>query len=352
VPDGAGGLSAPSASKKPAQRLRWWIHRLTLLVATGLLCWIAFEWVGGLVLQHHFARKYSLTVDHRLVPYSRPDINGDGIRCHFEADDFDSASTNIVFLGDSFTYGAHLDGESQAFPAGVARILDPDGQRIRSINFGWPSSSPLLSMRLLADIGHKYKPDMVVMSLDLTDFYDEHKYIRMIRFPRLSPTAFLLREAGLSWLIADWVGWSELRGDHHELPFPNTFYIVRQPLAESRPYLHEIETNLRRIEDHTRGVLEAKFVLVLLPRAFQYTDAEAPHDPHRNLYPPLGPYVLEPNRWFDEFCAETGFTCFSLLDDFRNSPVFPTCFENDPHWNVAGHQVAAEALAEDLRDLF
>jgi hypothetical protein len=191
-------------------------------------------------------------------------------------------------------------------------------------------------MRLLADIGHKYKPDMVVMSLDLTDFYDEHKYIRMIRFPRLSPTAFLLREAGLSWLIADWVGWSELRGDHHELPFPNTFYIVRQPLAESRPYLHEIETNLRRIEDHTRGVLEAKFVLVLLPRAFQYTDAEAPHDPHRNLYPPLGPYVLEPNRWFDEFCAETGFTCFSLLDDFRNSPVFPTCFENDPHWNVPG----------------
>jgi hypothetical protein len=122
VPDGAGGLSAPSASKKPAQRLRWWIHRLTLLVATGLLCWIAFEWVGGLVLQHHFARKYSLTVDHRLVPYSRPDINGDGIRCHFEADDFDSASTNIVFLGDSFTYGAHLDDESQAFPPGVARI--------------------------------------------------------------------------------------------------------------------------------------------------------------------------------------------------------------------------------------
>ena len=40
----------------------------------------------------------------------------------------------------------------------------------------WVSSSPLLNLRLLRDVGHKYRPDLVVYSLDMTDFRDDLHY--------------------------------------------------------------------------------------------------------------------------------------------------------------------------------
>jgi hypothetical protein len=34
----------------------------------------------------------------------------------------------------------------------------------------------------------------------------------------------------------------------------------------------------------------------------------------------------------------------SLLDNFENTTVFPTCSCDDPHWNEQGAAIAAEAI--------
>jgi hypothetical protein len=54
--------------------------------------------------------------------------------------------------------------------------------------------------------------------------------------------------------------------------------------------------------------------------------------------------VLEPTRYFDEQFGHREFPYLSLLPAFQAATVFPTTFEDDPHWTDAGTQVAADAV--------
>ena len=120
-------------------------------------------------------------VDHRLQPNRKQKINSDGIRSAVEAEHFQENHHNIVFLGDSFVFGWKLPIEDTvpALLQKKARESMPDRQ-VNVANFGWASSSPLLSYRLLRDIGHKYKPDVVILAVDMTDFHDDIKYARLL----------------------------------------------------------------------------------------------------------------------------------------------------------------------------
>lgn len=95
-------------------------------------------------------------IDHRMEPNGKA-INSDGIRYPLEADMVRTDDVNVLFLGDSFVYGFGL-APHKALPVvleGMAREKLPD-RRINIINFGWTSSSPYLSLRLLRDIGARY----------------------------------------------------------------------------------------------------------------------------------------------------------------------------------------------------
>lgn len=59
----------------------------------------------------------------------------------------------------------------------------------------------------------------------------------------------------------------------------------------------------------------------------------------------------EPFRFFDEVRPSKPYPIYSLLEDFRANTEFPTCFEDDPHWNATGHRVAARALMRYLEPI-
>jgi hypothetical protein len=150
-------------------------------VAFSFIAVATFEALGQLVI---FRDKLYFVndVDHRMKPHHRLDINSDGIRCTLEADQFREQDLNIIMLGDSFIYGYDLNYED-TIPSQMqvlARNNHP-GQHINIVNFAWVSSSPLLSYRLLKDIGDKYQPDLVILGLDMTDFHDDIKYSQLIR---------------------------------------------------------------------------------------------------------------------------------------------------------------------------
>jgi hypothetical protein len=84
--------------------------------------------------------------------------------------------------------------------------------------------------------------------------------------------------------------------------------------------------------------------LFVFPRTYQYSNRESPRNWEASEYEPLGPHSEEPFRYFDELRRRAPYPIHSLLDDFRKTQVFPTAFDHDPHWNVAGAQVAADAL--------
>jgi len=276
--------------------------------------------------------------------------NSDSLRCQSQPEEFRAEDTNIIFLGDSFTFGMNLDPD-QCFPQLVEDQLEARDtkQRVRVANFAWTSSSPLLSWRRLVDIGEKYHPDLVALCVDMTDIRDDIRW------------KALLEQDGVYGLVAhipitmralEFTSPSAyaalLRRLNPEMPI-EPFFMSEAPLEETRPFFAEITKNINRIEawcdDHG-----AKFVVIVLPRTYQCNEFESPKNWEADRYTTLGPYSLEPFRFFDELQPDVNYPIHSLLETFQTTEVFPTSFEDDPHWNPEGAQVAADAVYDIVVD--
>jgi len=104
--------------------------------------------------------------------------------------------------------------------------------------------------------------------------------------------------------------------------------------------LHDLEDEAIR--------LGAGFAVVVLARYQQYNPEECPGDWETPQEARYSPHALEPIRYFEERADEAAFPIRCLADDFRDSGVFPTTFEDDPHYNEAGHRIAGQAIARYL----
>ncbi len=321
---------------------------LELFVAPGLAPWLGL---------HHCV--LARDPDHRpMAMAGEAGWNSDALVGTPESDAFKPEAMNLLFLGDSFTMGLLLPHpETEAFPSLVASELEaafPD-LTLNVANFGWVSASPLLELRRLTEIGGRYHPDLVVLCLDMTDPHDDIKYANLFErrglagfYDRLPVTIELLdRFAPVLFqrLYDATTGGSLPR---------HRFFHCTMPLEQSRPFLEPVAASIGRIEARSHE-LGAGFVVFVLPRHWQYGDRECPDDWEleslggRDLV--LGPFVREPFRYFEELGLAGGSPVCSLLEDFERCGVSPHCFRGDPHWNEAGHRVAAAAIARRLQPL-
>ena len=318
----------------------------TMAMAAAIELLVAPFLIVPLGLHNYY---FVLDVDHRFPGHNAGlNTNADGIRTPREASAFRAADLNILFLGDSYTYGLGVTGE-EAFPAVTAGILRERLGRndVEAANFGWPSSSPLLAARQFEDIGARYHPDVVLFAFDMTDFHDDLMYQRMLDRHGLYwwydkiPITLRTLEKRAPDLFARLYA-SANRG----LP-RRRFFATELPLDSTRHLLGPVVKNLERIARDARD-MGAEFAVLLLPRSFQYSDQESPDNWEKAEYTVLGPYSREPFRWFDSIEGELSFPVVSLLPAFEHTTVFPTCLLDDPHWNADGHRVAAEAIADWL----
>lgn len=283
--------------------------------------------------------------DHRMKPFSEKDINEDGIR--FRGDSKTVAGKqNIIFLGDSFTYGYRLSYKD-TIPQQFERTHNlKNADAITAINFGWISSSPYLSNRLLGDIGKKYHPQTVFLLLDMTDIWDDNLYSQLLSG---SMTVFFGKYLPISTILV-------YQTINHIPPLYekvygqpiNRFFHSAQPLAETEYLFARTTQTINEIAAYSRNTLHANFVLVVLPRNYQYSDREAPQAPDRYdnnfRYQDRGPYVEEPFRYFAQMQETADYPVILLLDDFKHSGIFPTTFDNDSHYNAQGARFAANAI--------
>lgn len=342
---------------------------LAALATVCLVFFVVLPQVFEEVLISRIAATYELNVDHRLRPDGE-EINSDSARFRGEAEELSDDDFVILFLGDSFTFGFSLrydDAYPYRFEA-LARGLDCAAP-IRSVNMGWTSASPLLGLRLLRQVGAKYRPDLVVYNLDMTDFHDDLRYEHRLReqddfefdtsamAERLIATQMPWASFATPWLrtVTDRLRWVD-RGRREALletlAVPGKeerYFIVRRPLEESIPAIEVgVMQNLDDMYWFSRDVLEAEMALVVYPRAFQYSRRESPRSWERG-YEVLGPYVKEPFRYFEEVGDALPYPVFSLLADFEASEEFPLYFGNDPHWTQRGADFAARAVLAKLR---
>ncbi len=322
---------------------------LSLLSISFMISVATFEIIGRRFFFDHELYLVD-NVDHRNKPNGQ-DINSDGIRSQFESEHFEKEDFNILFLGDSFVYGWKLPEAEKAFPQQFERIssrFHPEKQ-INVANFGWVSSSPLLSYRLLKESGHKYNPDIILYCLDMSDFHDDIKYAKLFerkgiyRLLSLTPVSIITIRKALRNLPV-------LNPLHEEIfGFPaDRFFVTANDLSKTEHWFSYLRNNIGNINKYCKEELKAKFVLIILPRSYQYSDRECPNNWEKNAYTPLGKYVLEPFKYFEKIREDVDYPIYSLLSNFQNTEVFPTCFDHDPHWNEDGNRVAAEAIYQIL----
>lgn len=289
--------------------------------------------------------------DHRMHADRHNDLNSDNIRSPHTPESIHKEDLNIIFLGDSFTYGFLLPTQSSIpsqFEA-MARAAHP-GMTINAINFGWVSSSPLLEYRLLKDIGRKYQPDVVVLNLDMGDFGDDIIYTRLLEHRDI----FLL--SGIlpgTTAILEMLS-NLLSSDNYEKVFgypKNGMFANEWPLSRSQPYIEAYTQRfIDDIANYTTQELGAKFVLVINPRSFQYSDKEALQD-WNGAMNQRTEHSYEIFRYMDQLQQKRDYPVFSLLPGLQKTTVFPTTFGTDSHWNAVGCKVVSELLLEKLESL-
>ncbi|MBW2667736.1 MAG: hypothetical protein JRE13_15730 [Deltaproteobacteria bacterium] len=349
-----------------------WFARLmpavtaVLLATTAAVATLAPHVLTAVVVAQ-VSEQFDLTVDHRPRPNGK-NINSDGLRFEGESDSVWEEDFVVLFLGDSFTFGTRLR-DPDTYPKAFENFANAHSctQRIQAINFGWPSASPLLGLRLLRRIGYAYKPDLIVYSLDMTDFLDDLRYERALRSAGeyevdTSRVVQQLVDRFAPWLNADFAagdGLRELRrpgrpravGGEPELP-TDRFFVTNAPLDQTR---HWIETgvmkNLDELERFSSGTLHAPTTVVIYPRSYQYPNSESPDNWERRFYDADSPFVREPFRYFSEVAAELPYPVIDLMPTFEQSTATPLFLEDDPHWNRAGARLAGTALVTRLVEL-
>jgi hypothetical protein len=318
-----------------------------VVLATVLVCVIVFE----VVAQRGVLKREVAVVrdpDHRLPANDvKAGTNSDGLRSRVEATDLPDDGCTVFLLGDSFTYGVQLDYE-QTLPQRLeARLREwaPETP-VHVINAGWESSSPLLGLRLLREVGERYRPDLVLYALDMTDFRDDLQYGNLLERPGVYALSGLAPATLLT--ASRFSRGTPLFEPVFRMP-SDRFFIVNQPLTESRPWMESAWSHLEAL-DRESASLGARFAVLVLPRNFQYSDRESPRSWEADAYDPQGPWIHEPFRFLEEKAADAAFPVVSLLPAFQRTSVFPTCFVGDPHWTPAGADVAAQAAFDAVME--
>lgn len=290
--------------------------------------------------------------DHRMTRLYHDNVNNDGIRSKEEAAGYSADNFNIIFLGDSFTYGWRVMA-GKTFPAQLEKLAKHAGYpTLRTVNFGWVSSSPYLSNRLLQDIGQKYHPSAVVLTVDMTDFFDDQLYENIVEKKHFFAIGQYLPAITQLLSLLNQTLWQSDAFAQTLFGVPGKhFFIVEQPLEQTRPAFDNLMRNVDAIHAYCRDVLHVPFVLFVMPRYFQYDPRLSPDNWEKAHYSVPGPYSLEPFRYFDAIATQKPYPVISLLPDFKQTDVFPTTFQDDPHLNEEGNAFAARTIWSHLLQL-
>ncbi|MFH1468015.1 MAG: hypothetical protein ABIO70_26750 [Pseudomonadota bacterium] len=343
--------------------LRHW--RQILLMLGGLAVALGGLWlVGPLIVGRWAMPQFNLDLDHRPKP-APGRFNADGVAPDLPAGAYSPDDFVIVFLGDSFTQGYMLDDPLGGFPFLVEKRLQKAHPElsIRVVDFGYVSSSPVLQLRQLRDLGARYHPDLVVQCFDMSDFANDLEYSDRLHDlgvgTRVDLDIFRTVAVWASWSlgVADYGRWLGAQGTPRG-PRPNealwrdsSLFPMKYPLGETWGLM---ETSWEAITDTgklARG-LGADFALVVLPRYQQFDPSACPEDWEAQVeLPHPDQNVTAPFDYFAQKAAGAAFPVHSCQPAFqaavqggRHGLVFP----NDPHYTPAGHEVAAADIADFL----
>jgi lysophospholipase L1-like esterase len=301
----------------------------------------------------------------------------------------------IVLLGDSFMFGREVRRD-----LGLPALLETTawGRRVEVINLGAVAYGTVQEYLSLIQEGLRYEPDLVLLAMyPLNDICDNSEALnaRMwgdigltwgrpylmhdaeeesfnLRFPDYQRMAQALEKyrsqatengaaiqdrLALAHLFAR--AWLGARGEFRMLPHsPQDLYgaLVTWPPGSEQGALWEAawrDTGLvLRAMKEAAAAEGAAFGIVVVPGRVQ-VDPDL-QDGVIAAFPGISPVWDQPQTRLESLAAQLEIPLLDLLPPFRSAveagqgPFYYT-FE-DMHWNAAGHRLAAEYVAEWLRN--
>jgi len=272
----------------------------------------------------------------------------------------------VLVLGDSYPFGYGVK-QAEAFPARLEESLQSRGKTVEVINagvFGWGPDQELIWLRRE---GVKLKPDVVVIAFyvgnDAIDSFTKKFFVvEEGKLKRVKPLlsgeelnalefrSFLRKNflvyAFLSEQVRTILAARAASGEGVAL---NEFEMLRKDYSPDIEAGMEVSQAVVAEMARVSREAGAEPLLVVIPTQMQY-DGEKWEAVRRQFGLESNGFDLEkPDQALQGFARGQGLAVLDLLPALKearqagalNLPV-------DGHWNAAGHEVAAEALASAL----
>jgi hypothetical protein len=364
-----------------------WTKRLLVLALSTFMGLGVLEVAVRFIDRKEILRTYFEAPDpvlhHRFIPSARGwhkstefnasyAINSLGLRDREMPREKPPGFRRILMLGDSFTEGNGVEAE-EAFPARLQALIGREqlSASWQVVNAGVGSYSPLLEYLYLVNGGLSLQPDLVVLSLDLSDVHDDIAYTRLARFDDQGVPVAVPPEAERkrSWAVRALVAAKDFVRDHMRLynfvrrriggaPFKgapddirvNKYAMLRDGAASQG----DREWTLTyRYLTMIRDLLQARgvdFWVAVYPYGLQISPREWGKGRRCWGFEEGRVYSTEPQAFVERFCKANGIPVLNTTGDFQRATqtTYPLYFDYDGHWLPSGHQVMAEALHRAL----
>lgn len=322
-------------------------------------------------------------------------INSLGLRDK-EIDIESSGGFRILLLGDSFAQGYGVEGQD-SFPEILEQMLNGQGAaNVEVVNTGVFGYSPLVEYLYLKKKGLAFDPDLVVVAVSLTDFWEDRQRFSELsmNYPQKSAAQIreLIAEGETKFNLENIAGGGNSSGRDGKLAgaifklkqflkenfktykkLADFADLVNQPVQQDVLYQGDIDRDivaLVRGDKIKEGDWEKLWdlpilhltlvkklldevgiplVVVGIPDAFDISPREWPGRKGlaitADFYDPRGPWQKE----LEKRLAAVGIPYIDLLDEFKASGIYPLYFSNDGHFRESGHKLAAKIIFEKLQ---
>lgn len=295
------------------------------------------------------------------------DINAQGLREDRLVGPPLPGTTRLLCLGDSFTFGWGVP-VTQTYPYLLRDSRAADNSPIDSVNGGVNGYGPDNEAAWLRVYGWPLQPKIVLVGFfvgnDVRDTMlglnkttvDEH--LGLVSAGSSAPRTPLA--ALKSWLAHHSQAYVLLRRLAHDWFAPSQPAVQQPGLYDTAPFYYKaVPPDIASGWDKATGFLDAMradaqahgamLVVVAIPAREQVEDSYWQEMKNRFGLREDALARDLPQQKLAAWAARTGAPLIDLLPDFRAAPAAtPLYFRDDPHWNTAGHALAARLLRADL----
>lgn len=298
---------------------------------------------------------------------------GNSLRASYSTDErgFRNAGRNyedseIVFAGDSFTWGSWLPRE-QTFPDLVGLRLGKQVLNLAQESYYIEQYEKVIHL-LLEQWQPNHRPQYVALCIfandlttpisddDLSFFYERFGWNDYREYP-LHKKLFVYRAGQLAAGATRWAavssGLAAPSPPSHldRKTTPSGIELYRQlgahPYYFSQSYSTHTEEVFRRLLAYIAAKNITPLVFLLPSKESAYKNA------YEELFP--GDYLEIEQSGYQRLCgiaSELQVPCTDLTDAFRHAAKAANpFFQNDPHWNELGHRLAADEIGKSIEVL-